>query len=391
MIYLDMFDFAVLLSKDLIRHKTVTPDDDGIMEFLKNLFEENGFSCFVEKFSDIAKDAKDTFNLYAEIGSGEKNLCFAGHLDVVPPLKESAWIYHPFEPTVDSGFIYGRGASDMKCAIACFASACFAFLQNNPRFDGKISFLLTGDEEGNSINGTKKMLEFISSKGVKITNCLVGEPTSDSVICDMVKIGRRGSITFNLEIIGKQGHIAYPHLAKNPVYKACEIVSKLKEIQFDLGTEFFLPTNLEVASIETENKTSNIIPNDVSILFNIRFNSLHSGRSIKDKVLKVISENIGDFEFKISDSCSAEAFINEKSDFCNLVEESIFEVTGVNTVFSTTGGTSDARFISKYANTLELGMLNATAHKVNENVSLDDIKTLSDVYYKIVCKYFCIS
>lgn len=382
---------SVILSKKLISFKSITPDDDGIMQYLSEYLTNIGFTTDIQKFSDISSSAQDTLNLYAERNnSGSKNLCFAGHVDVVPSGKAALWTYPPFEPTVDNGVLYGRGACDMKCAIACFVAATEEFITENKNAKYYISFLITGDEEGNAINGTKKMLQYVSGKGIKIDSCIVGEPTSASNLGDTIKIGRRGSVSFTVEIIGTQGHVAYPALAKNPVTTAAEIVCNLKNHKFDDGNEWFQATNLEVTSLETSTKTSNVIPESCSMLINVRFNNIHTSCQIHEIVeseIKNICNKYG-CKYKISTSVSGEAFLTEKSDIATIAHSAIQDVLGVDAEFSTSGGTSDARFIKDYARVIELGHLNATAHKINENVSVEDINNLTKTYKAILEKFF---
>ena len=379
------------LAKELINFKTVTPNDNGIMEFISGKLKKIGFEqIVVEKFSDINEKAKDTLNLYGALFTGNKgkNLCFAGHVDVVPEGKEHLWRFPPFEATVEDGILYGRGASDMKTAIAAFIIAVEEFLAENKGFNkGNISLLLTGDEEDNAINGTKKMLKHIEGLGVKLTNVLVGEPTSELKLGDVIKHGRRGSISFNLEITGVQGHIAYPHLAKNPIPELAKIVCLLSGLKLDEGNEEFSPSSLQIVKIGPEFGAENVIPSSATCFFNIRFNNLHKGEGIAAEIRKIISENI-DFSFKLSHSISGEAFLSEKTEFNTIVANSVKEVLGLEPKFSTTGGTSDARFIKDYAPVLELGVLNKTAHKIDEHVTVKDLENLKEVYKKILYKYF---
>lgn len=379
------------LAKELINFKTVTPDDKGIMAFIEGKLKKIGFErIIIEKFSDINEKAKETLNLYGALfdGNGGKNLCFGGHVDVVPEGKEHLWRFPPFEATVEDGVLYGRGASDMKTAIAAFIIAAEEFLTENKGFNkGNISLLLTGDEEGDAINGTKKMLKHIEGLGVKLTNVLVGEPTSELELGDVIKHGRRGSISFNLEITGVQGHIAYPHLAKNPIPELAKIVCLLSALKLDEGNSEFAPSSLQIVKVGPEFGAENVIPSSAACFFNIRFNNLQKGEKIVAEMKKIISENTN-FNFKLSHTISGEAFLSEKTEFNEVVFNSVKEILGIEPKFSTSGGTSDARFIKDYAPVLELGVLNKTAHKIDEHVAVKDLQNLKEVYKKILYKYF---
>jgi succinyl-diaminopimelate desuccinylase len=382
---------SIELTKKLISFKSVTPEDDGIMKFISETLQGLNFKkILVKSFSDINENAKDTLNLYASLfeETSGNNLCFAGHVDVVPAGKEYLWKYGPFEPVVEDGILYGRGASDMKAAIAAFITAVSEFLEENKGFKkGNISFLLTGDEEGNAINGTAKMLKHINGLGIKIDDCIVGEPTSEVKIGDIIKIGRRGSISFNLTINGVGGHIAYPAFTKNPITELAKVIVALKAEKFDNGTEFFERSNLEVVKVLVENEATNVVPEAASCFFNIRFNNLHTSEALVKKVHEIISKAT-DFSFKISHYSSGESFLNEKAEIADVTLNAVKEICGFEASFSTSGGTSDARFIKNYAQVVELGMRNKTAHKIDENVGIEEIETLKNIYKKILYKYF---
>ena len=379
------------LAIKLISFNTISPNDDGIMDFIQNLLTKIGFEySIIKKFTDINEEAKDTLNLYSSLfkqNSG-KNLCFAGHVDVVPAGKEFLWKYPPFEPVIEDGVLYGRGASDMKSAIACFIIAVNEFLEENKNWNkGNISLLLTGDEEDNAINGTQKMLKEIDKLGIKLDAVLVGEPTSENTVGDTIKLGRRGSISFNLEVEGVQGHIAYPHLAKNPVHELAKIMHELANLKLDEGTENFSPSSLQIVKLNCENTASNVIPKTASCFFNIRFNNLHNGTDLARFIHNFIASKTN-FNFKISNNISGEAFLTESGEFANCVKNAVLEVCNFEPKFSTSGGTSDARFIKDYAPVLELGVLNKTAHKIDENVPIQDMEKLKNIYKKILCNYF---
>ena len=382
---------ATELTKKLISFKTVSPEDNGVMEFVSGVLKELNFEqILVKNFTDINEKAKDTLNLYASLFKEKrgKNLCFAGHVDVVHEGKEYLWKYNPFEAVIEDGVLYGRGACDMKAAIGCFLAAVKEFLEENKGFnEGNISFLLTGDEESNAINGTQKMLKHIESLGIKIDDCIVGEPTSESTLGDTIKIGRRGSMACNLSITGVMGHIAYPQFAKNPITELAKVIVALKAEKLDEGNEFFAPSNLEVVKILVENNAENVIPESASCFFNIRFNNIHTSLKLYEKVNEIIKKTT-DFNFKLSHSVSGESFINAKSNISNILFSAVKEVCGLESNFSTSGGTSDARFIKNYCNVAELGMLNKTAHKIDENVSVSEIETLTKIYKNAISKYF---
>ena len=381
------------LSKKLIAFETVTPQDNGITDFISNfLAKEVGFAeIIIKNFTDVNEKAKDTLNLYASLfkhTSKKNNFCFAGHLDVVPAGKEYLWKFPPFEPTIEDGVLYGRGASDMKTAVASFIIATKEFLNENQGFDkGNISILLTCDEEGNALNGTPKMLKFISEMGITLNHVLVGEPTSEETVGDTIKNGRRGSISFTLTIEGKQGHIAYPALAKNPIHELVKLASILSDYTLDEGCEGFLPSSLQIVKLSPEFGADNVIPASASCFFNIRFNSLHTGSSIKEKISEIIKQNT-EFKFKLTSFLSGEAFLTVDEKFAIIVQKSIKEVAEVEAKLSTSGGTSDARFIKNYASVLELGMPSSTAHQIDESVKVSEITTLKNIYKKILHNYF---
>jgi succinyl-diaminopimelate desuccinylase len=268
---------ALELSKKLIECPSVTPKDEGALDVLQKSLEQLGFNCQRMPFSEDGYE--DTDNLYARLGEASPNVCFAGHTDVVPPGDLNDWTFHPFEPVVKDGILYGRGAVDMKCAIACFVSAVSEYIKNNsPKMS--ISLLITGDEEGVSVNGTKKMLKQIEQQDEKIDFCVVGEPTNPDKLGEMIKIGRRGSVGFDLRVWGKQGHVAYPHLADNPVTRMIKILHVLDENILDDGTEFFQPSNLEITTVDVENHATNVIPAMARAKFNIRFNDSHKSQTL---------------------------------------------------------------------------------------------------------------
>jgi len=376
------------LAKELIRFPTVTPIDAGIMKFLEKKLKTLGFKTKILEFRE--KNNKPVKNLYARLGNKGPNFCYAGHLDVVPAGDLKNWTVNPFKPSVKKGYLIGRGANDMKSSVAAFVSAVSNFISKGRQFNGSISLLITGDEEGVAINGTKKVVEYLRKKKEKIDFCLVGEPTNPNKLGEMIKIGRRGSMTGKLTIIGIQGHVAYPDRANNPSTALVQILKELKEIKFDNGTKDFQPTNLEITKINIDNFADNVIPGSANAKFNIRFNNKHSSNSIKtkiDKVIKRISKK-NKSKFNIDYSVSGEAFLTKPNDTTYMIQDEIKKITKIKPKLSTTGGTSDARFIRKIAPCLEFGLVGKTMHKVDEAVSLSDLKKLTLIYSNILKNYF---
>ena len=376
------------LAKELIKFPTVTPIDAGIMKFLEKKLKTLGFKTRILEFRE--KDSKPVKNLYARLGNQSPNFCYAGHLDVVPAGNLKDWTVNPFKPSVKKGHLIGRGANDMKSSIAAFVSAVSNFIANKRDFNGSISLLITGDEEGIAVNGTKKVVEYLKRKKEKIDFCLVGEPTNPNKLGEMIKIGRRGSMTGRLSIIGIQGHVAYPNRANNPSTALVQILKELKEIKFDNGTKDFQPTNLEITKINIDNSADNVIPGLANAKFNIRFNNKHSSSSIKKKINKIIKKisNKNKSKYKIDYSVSGEAFLTKPNNTTYMIQNIIKKITKIKPKLSTTGGTSDARFIRKIAPCLEFGLVGKTMHKVDEAVSLSDLKKLTLIYSSILQNYF---
>jgi len=376
------------LAKELIKFPTVTPIDAGIMKFLEKKLKTLGFKTKILEFKE--KNNKPVKNLYARLGNKGPNFCYAGHLDVVPPGNLKDWTVNPFKPSIKKGYLIGRGANDMKSSIAAFVSAVSSFVSNKRKFNGSISFLITGDEEGVAINGTKKVVDYLRKKKEKIDFCLVGEPTNPNKLGEMVKIGRRGSMTGRLTIIGAQGHVAYPQRANNPSTALVQILKELKEIKFDNGTKDFQPTNLEITKINIDNFADNVIPGLANAKFNIRFNNKHTSSSIKKKIDRIIKKisNKNKSKYKIDYSVSGEAFLTKPNKTTFMIRDIIEKITKIKPQLSTTGGTSDARFIRKIAPCLEFGLVGKTMHKVDEAVSLSDLKKLTLIYSNILQNYF---
>ena len=375
------------LAKELIKFPTVTPVDAGVMRFLEKTLKSLGFKTKILEFKET--NSKPVKNLYARLGTKGLNFCYAGHLDVVPPGNLKDWTVNPFKPIIKKGHLIGRGANDMKSSIAAFVAAVSNFTKNN-NFNGSISLLITGDEEGVAINGTKKVVEYLKRKKEKINFCLVGEPTNPNKLGEMIKIGRRGSMTGRLKIIGTQGHVAYPHRANNPSNTLVKILSTLKAIKFDKGTKDFQPTNLEITKINIENSADNVIPGEANATFNIRFNNKHSSNSIKTKLNKIFNKITKQTKskFNIEYSVSGEAFLTKPNSTTFMIQDVIKKITKVKPQLSTTGGTSDARFIRKITPCLEFGLVGKTMHKVDEAVSVSDLKKLTLIYSQILKNYF---
>ena len=375
------------LAKHLIKFQSITPRDAGAINFLSKQLKSLGFTCKILEFKD--KKSKPIKNLYARLGKKGPNLCYAGHTDVVPPGNIKDWTVNPFRPSVKKNHLIGRGANDMKSSIACFVSAVNKFLKKG-RFRGSISFLITGDEEGFAINGTKKVVEYLKKKKEKIDFCIVGEPTNPNKLGEMIKIGRRGSLSGKIEISGVQGHVAYPHLSNNPINTLINICKKLKQKKLDKGNKNFQPSNLEFTTINVDNKAHNVIPARARAQFNIRYNNFHTANSLKKKinflVKKICKSNR--CKFKIEFIANGDSFLTKPEKTIFMAKKIIKKITKITPRFSTTGGTSDARFIRKIAPCLEFGLVGKTMHKVDESVPLSDLKKLSNIYLNILENYF---
>ena len=375
----------VILTKALISCRSVTPKNDGAIEQLAHWLKELGFKCEILNFKDDGTD--DVLNLWARIGNEQgPALCFAGHTDVVPEGDETSWSSAPFEANEINGKIIGRGATDMKGAIASFVSATKKFLDEKKNFAGSISFIITGDEEGIAINGTKKLLNWMKEKNISFDDCIVGEPTNPSKLGEMIKIGRRGSVNGVITVTGEQGHVAYPHFAKNPIPILLNILNDLTSDDLDQGNEHFQPSNLEITSIDVGNKATNVIPNSASANFNIRYNNIFNKETIENE----INRRLKNFENKFSLELdhSGESFLTKPGKLVNDLSEIIFDKMGITPDLSTSGGTSDARFIKNYGNVVEFGLISETMHQIDESVDVKDIKDLTDIYYKVLTKYF---
>ncbi len=365
--------------KELISCVSISPKDDGALSNISNLLEQNGFKCFLKEFGEGEFATK---NLYAEKGEGAKNLCFAGHVDVVPAGDIKLWKNDPFDMIAEEGNIYGRGVVDMKGAVSAMISA---MLDYTNKYSNKVSILLTSDEEASGKFGTKKMLEWLQENGIKIDFAIVGEPTSSEIFGDTIKIGRRGSINFHLVIHGKQGHVAYPELAINPNTILIKILNDLINWKIDEGNDFFQPSNLEIISIDTDNDVMNLIPQSSSVKFNVRFNTKQTPERLIKNIETIIKKYTADFS--LQHSISAQAFLTAISEFAYEFQGLVQEICQVKPQFSTSGGTSDARFIKDICPLLEFGLLNKTAHQINENCKIMDLQKLYSVYYGAIISY----
>jgi succinyl-diaminopimelate desuccinylase len=380
----------VAITRDLIRCRSITPEEGGALSYLQGVLANAGFAVHRETFSE--RGAAPVDNLFARIGDAAPNLVFAGHTDVVPPGNEAAWRHPPFAGDIAGDKLYGRGATDMKGGIAAFVAAALDHLAaNNGRPKrGSISFLITGDEEGVAVNGTVKLLQWAAARGEKFDHCILGEPSNVEVIGDTVKAGRRGSLNGSLIVDGRQGHVAYPDRADNPIRGLVTLIAALQAAPLDQGSDLFDPSHLEFTSVDVGNETVNLIPGQAQARFNIRFNDRHTQAGLK----KLIEERAlaaagGRIRFAFAwQPSNADVFVTKPGPFTELAVAAIAEVTGKTPKLSTSGGTSDARFIKDYCPVLEFGLVGATMHQVDECAPLADLRTLTAIYRRIIDKYF---
>lgn len=372
----------VALAQALIRCPSVTPEDQGALGIVEQALHQLGFACHRLRFEE--NDTAPVENLYARLGEGTPNLCFAGHTDVVPPGDLGSWQVDPFAGEVRDGVLYGRGAVDMKGAIACFVAATARFLDEH-RPGGSISFLITGDEEGLAINGTRKVLAWLRQRRETLDACLVGEPTSAERLGDMIKIGRRGSLTARLTVRGIQGHVAYPERADNPIPRLLAMLQALSSEPLDAGSEHFQPSELVITSVDVGNAASNLIPAEARASFNIRFNDRHKARTL-ESTLRARLDAIGG-DYRLETQAGGEAFLTPPGAFTDLLEALIERELGIVPELSTTGGTSDARFIKDVCPVVEFGLVGATIHQVNERVPVADLEALTEVYRALLASF----
>jgi succinyl-diaminopimelate desuccinylase len=374
----------IALAQALIRCPSVTPEDAGALDLLAAELSKIGFACHRVRFEEPGTPAIE--NLYARLGTRGKLFCFAGHTDVVPVGDRAGWSVDPFGGDILNGSLYGRGAADMKSAIAAFAAATDKFVRENPDFGGSIGLVITGDEEGPAINGTKKLLDWMAEKGERMDACIVGEPTNPSKLGQMMKIGRRGSLNGELSVDGIQGHVAYPDRADNPVPKLLALLSALGSGPLDQGTAHFQPSNLEITTIDVGNPATNVIPARATAKFNIRFNDAHTGQGLMDQIRARLSAT--GIAHTLSFHLSGDSFVTEPGPLSQLVSDAVEAVTGAKPEASTTGGTSDARFITKFCPVVEFGLVGQTMHKTDEHVALSDIEALTEIYARVLRGFF---
>ena len=361
------------LAQALIRRASVTPEDDGALDVLAETLVQLGFTCHQLTFADHGPPIR---NLYARLGTQGPNICFAGHTDVVPP--GPSWTVPPFDAVVKDGRLFGRGAADMKGAIACFVAA----VARNKPANGSVSLLITGDEEGRALDGTVQVLEWLKHRGEIIDACIVGEPTNPTYLGQMMKIGRRGSLNVRLIARGTQGHVAYPHLADNPIPRLLAVLNALTAKPLDEGSAHFQPSNLEITTLDVGNPTTNVIPPEARAGFNIRFNDLHSSASLIEWIYNVCNALGGDLEVECE--VSGESFITQPGPLSEALRDAIHSVTGQEPELSTSGGTSDARFIAHYCPVIEFGLVTTSMHKADENVLIADMDGLTKIYQAVL-------
>ena len=367
---------TLALAIQLLSIDSVTPDDKGCQQLLCERLEKIGFECEIMQFGEVT-------NLWARRGQQAPLLAFAGHTDVVPSGPLDQWHNDPFKPEIREGYLYARGAADMKSSIACMVTACERFISENPDHKGSIAFLITSDEEGPAIDGTVKVIQALEQRNEKIDWALVGEPSSTDRIGDVVKNGRRGSLGARLIVKGIQGHVAYPHMAKNPVHMVSPALTELTTVEWDQGNEFFPATSFQISNIHSGTGATNVIPGEVIIDFNLRFSTCLTAQQIQQQIVDILDRH--QLEYEIEWTLSGQPFLTAQGALVDAAQKAIFETTGYHTELSTAGGTSDGRFIAPTgAQVLELGPVNESIHKINENVKVADIDTLSEIYQKIL-------
>jgi succinyl-diaminopimelate desuccinylase len=373
---------TIELAQALIRRPSVTPEDAGAMDIVEQALSALGFACRRMRFGAVE-------NLYARRGTASPNLCFAGHTDVVPPGDATAWSSAPFAAIVEGGVLHGRGAADMKGAIAAWIAAVSRVLDRGEP-TGSLSFLITGDEEGPAVDGTRQVVERLRAEGETIDHCIVGEPTSSRRLGDMIKIGRRGSLNAAVTVQGRQGHVAYPDRALNPIPVLTALLGRLADHKLDEGFEGFQPSNLEVTSIDVGNPATNVIPAQAKARFNIRFNPAHTGASLTAwlETMRAAAEAESGARIDLEVAVPGEAFLTGQGPFTALVATTVEATLGVTPDLSTTGGSSDARFIRSLCPVIELGLVGATMHQVDEQVPVADLTALSGLYETLIVRYF---
>ena len=379
------------LSIALLERPSVTPDDDGCQDILSERLMQAGFDCEFMYYGDRQAKGEhaEVKNLWARRGTTDPVICFAGHTDVVPTGDVNNWTYPPFTPTIADGYLWARGSADMKTGIAAFTVAAERFVANHPEHQGSIAFLITSDEEGPSINGTVKVIETLEARNEKITYCLVGEPSSTDSLGDIIKNGRRGSLGAELTVTGKQGHVAYPYLASNPIHAAMSALAELIAAEWDEGNDYFPATSLQISNINSGTGATNVIPETLNAVFNFRFSTETSEGELKEKTHAIFDKHFKDSKAKydIHWKLSGNPFLTPEGKLVSACQNAIKSVTGTDTTLSTSGGTSDGRFIAPTgAQVVELGVRNATIHQVDEKVEIDDLGRLAQIYEVILEK-----
>ena len=380
---------TLALSIELLERPSVTPDDDGCQDILSERLERAGFDCEFMYYGDRQAKGEhaEVKNLWARRGTTDPVICFAGHTDVVPTGDEKNWTYPPFTPTIADGYLWARGAADMKTGIAAFTVAAERFVANHPEHKGSIAFLITSDEEGPSINGTVKVIETLEARQEKITYCLVGEPSSTDTLGDIIKNGRRGSLGAELTVTGKQGHVAYPHLACNPIHAAMSALAELTAATWDNGNDYFPATSLQISNINSGTGATNVIPETLEAVFNFRFSTETTEDALKAKTHAIFDKHFADSKasYDIHWKLSGQPFLTPEGKLVSACQKAIKKVTDTDTTLSTSGGTSDGRFIAPTgAQVVELGVRNATIHQVDEKVEVDDLGRLAQIYEGIL-------
>ncbi len=374
------------LAQALIKCPSVTPKDEGALDILQSALESLGFDCHRLTFEDENSEPVD--NLYARLGTSSPNFCFAGHTDVVP--VGDGWTVDPFAAEVKEGRLYGRGAADMKSAIAAFVAAVARLKEKTGHLPGSISLLITGDEEGDAVNGTKKVLTWLKERGESLDVCLVGEPTNPTKLGEMIKIGRRGSLSAKLTVFGTQGHVAYPHLAVNPIPVLLKMLRAISTEPLDKGSEHFPASNIAITTVDVGNTATNVIPGAAHAGFNIRFNDHHTGASLLEWLRKTLEESADGADYELDAKVSGESFLTPPGQLSDLVSSAVKSVTGATPELSTTGGTSDARFIKDACPVCEFGMVGLSMHKADEHCTIADLNKLTDIYEKVLEGFFAV-
>lgn len=372
------------LTQALVRCPTVTPDAAPALALLSDVLRPLGFACHPLRFEGGGSYPVD--NLFAKLGEGASHIAFAGHVDVVPPGRRESWRHDPFAGEIVDGRLFGRGAADMKSGVAAFVAAVARLVAGQGLPRGAISLLITGDEEGEAVNGTARLLEWAAARGERFDGCIVGEPTSVEALGDTVKIGRRGSASCALTVRGRQGHTAYPQRADNAAHRLVAVLNDLIALELDAGTEWFQPSSLQVSSIDIGNPAANVIPGEATARFNIRFNDRHTRDSLEALVRERIARLAPEFELSVAGN--AEAFLTRPGRLSELLAEAIEHRTGRRPALNTTGGTSDARFVQRYCPVVEFGLVGRTLHQTDEHVAVADIEGLTAVYEAFLARFF---